>query len=224
MDNSNTVKLNTLYDGQRNASTNDNLLLLNVEYDNQRTLQDDPFITCQSSSLWMLLKYIYPEAQLSVNDVIHWFDKDKSKEIYNNLMKKGILASWANSYRKRELWRMLQECGNNILNGPQTPFTSNLKFAFESYLTVNKLMSKVEESIRNGFPVMIGFNSHLNGGAFHHIFNVVGFNQSCFICHDPYGNWSKRYIEKNANDAGKYINYLKSNLAQHINKHGLFIR
>lgn len=201
-------------------------IIQNRDYDDQRTKQKDPFITCQSSSLWMMLKHLMPCVSIEVNDVIDWFETQNCQAIYDRMMKKGIFEKWMNNYRKRELWSMLEIGGNVLLSN----FISNcvVRFKFESYTFVSSLISKVEESILQELPVMIGFNSHLDGSDFHHIFVVVGFNDTCFICHDPYGDWTQKYKDKNVPVNGKYpgelVCYHKDKLKNHINKHGLFIR
>jgi hypothetical protein len=70
-------------------------------------------------------------------------------------------------------------------------------------------LSVLKEKLENG-PVVLGTKKMggLKGG---HIILVVGYNQEkdCFICHDPFGNANKNYIDHNGNYVKYDYNFLK---------------
>lgn len=173
-----------------------------MSYHTQRNNENDPFITCNTTSLNTVLEYF--GVNMTDDQVTEFIDSEKARNYAEKTLVKK-LGSWfaklLNKHRQREAWLMIEWCANIIFHDNMI----GVEALFDNAMSINKII----QSINKRYPVICHLAKRVNGKAFGHYVVAIGYdlNKKCLIFHDPFGDWLTDYdVKKGA--FVEYPNYL----------------
>lgn len=152
-----------------------NVVKLNVPYKSQLDNVNEPFATCNVTSLAMCLEYYKIGLKSKVKNPLNVQLED---ELYKYMADKGL-----NKHYPEDLARVARAYG--------------IKDDFTAYGT----FERCKQHLSDGNPCIIHGYFTQPG----HIIVLVGYDQTGFIVHDPYGEWFATGYRTDL--SGEYLHY-----------------
>lgn len=168
-----TYSINVLATG-----TTSSTYIQNVPYFYQRANELFPFQSCQNTSIAMILKY-YGVKEGKANAVANE-TPDKITRIYGK-----DLAQSVGGFQQ-------------VFNSRAAALGLSVRDSGTDAMPLATFRAKAANVVNTGNPMSV----HIYTTSFGHLLNVLGFDGTHYIVHDPYGKWNGEYKAVNGYTPG----------------------